>query len=96
MLLSYVIKSNESGWDRLTLVAPQSRTSLKLDKKSARKGMRESERLFSNSSVTLPASLNRNPLQQAVYDDSPNSSPRHMSARDSSSKKGSKKSRKNE
>lgn len=84
------------GWDRLTLVAPPSKNSLKLEKKSSRKGMRESERLFSNSSVTSPASLSRGTLQQALHEESPTTSPRHVPSRDASSKKGSKKSRRND
>ncbi|KAK6105876.1 sarcoma antigen NY-SAR-91, putative [Brugia malayi] len=80
------------GWDRLTLVAPPSKNSLKLDKKGARKGMRESERLFSSSSVTSPASLSRSAIQQPIHEESPNNSPRPLSGRDVPSKRsGSKK-----
>ncbi|VDK70548.1 unnamed protein product [Litomosoides sigmodontis] len=80
------------GWDRLTLVAPPSKNSLKLDKKGARKGMRESERLFSSSSVTSPASLSRNTIQQSIHEESPNNSPKSLPGRDVPSKKsGSKK-----
>ncbi|CAG9537285.1 unnamed protein product [Cercopithifilaria johnstoni] len=80
------------GWDRLTLVAPPSKNSLKLDKKGARKGMRESERLFSSSSVTSPASLSRSTIQQPIHEESPNNSPRSLPGRDVPPKRsGSKK-----
>ncbi|MCP9264336.1 Chromatin modification-related protein MEAF6 [Dirofilaria immitis] len=73
------------GWDRLTLVAPPSKNSLK-------KGMRESERLFSSSSVTSPASLSRSTIQQPVHEESPNNSPRPLPGRDVPTKRsGSKK-----
>ncbi|VDN23770.1 unnamed protein product [Gongylonema pulchrum] len=74
------------------MVAPPSKNSLKLEKKGARKGMRESERLFSNSSVTSPASLSRGTVQQVLHDESPNNTPR----RDASMKRGSKKTRRND
>ncbi|EJW85745.1 hypothetical protein WUBG_03346 [Wuchereria bancrofti] len=68
------------------------KNSLKLDKKGARKGMRESERLFSSSSVTSPASLSRSTIQQPIHEESPNNSPRPLPGRDVPSKRsGSKK-----
>ncbi|CAI4231605.1 unnamed protein product [Auanema sp. JU1783] len=40
------------GWDRYALAAPPSKTAMKMEKKGQRKALRESERLFSNSSIT--------------------------------------------
>ncbi|VDN08354.1 unnamed protein product [Thelazia callipaeda] len=95
--ISETFTSSNLGWDRLTLVAPPSKSNLKLDKKGARKGMRESERLFSNSSVTSPASLSRSNIQQPSHEDSPSVIAKASPSGDLSPKKsGSKKSRRND
>ncbi|VDN58374.1 unnamed protein product [Dracunculus medinensis] len=82
------------GWDRFALVAPPSKNSLKLEKKGSRKSLRDSERIFSNSSVTSPAALKNSVSQHIAHEDSPSNNNRYN--RDNHSKKGSKKSRRND
>ncbi|KHN88977.1 Chromatin modification-related protein MEAF6 [Toxocara canis] len=92
------------GWDRLAVVAPPSKNSLKLEKRGSRKTPRDSDRIFSNSSVTSPAAL-KNALAQQTANESisaPTDSVRHsthhktLATPSSASKKGSKKNRRND
>ncbi|MFH4974661.1 hypothetical protein AB6A40_001370 [Gnathostoma spinigerum] len=85
------------GWDRLAMVAPPSKNSLKLEKKGSRRALRDSERLFSLSSVTSPATRKRM-QQHSAHDEHNDELSQNQSAaaspREVSSKRGSKKSRK--
>uniref|UniRef100_A0A914RLQ4 Chromatin modification-related protein MEAF6 n=1 Tax=Parascaris equorum TaxID=6256 RepID=A0A914RLQ4_PAREQ len=68
------------GWDRLAVVAPPSKNSLKLEKRGSRKAPRDSDRIFSNSSVTSPAALKNIVAQQQSSAESVSAvtdSPRH-------------------
>ncbi|VDD87749.1 unnamed protein product [Enterobius vermicularis] len=60
------------GWDRFASTAPPSKNSLKLEKRGVRKNLRDAERVFSNSSVTSPATLRNASLTQHLnsHDDS--------------------------
>uniref|UniRef100_A0A914ZGV9 Chromatin modification-related protein MEAF6 n=1 Tax=Parascaris univalens TaxID=6257 RepID=A0A914ZGV9_PARUN len=96
------------GWDRLAVVAPPSKNSLKLEKRGSRKAPRDSDRIFSNSSVTSPAALKNIVAQQQSSAESVSAatdSPRHtthqshhksLATPTSASKKGSKKNRRND
>lgn len=61
-----------AGWDRFASTAPPSKNSLKLEKRGVRKNLRDAERVFSNSSVTSPATLRNASLTQHLnsHDDS--------------------------
>uniref|UniRef100_A0A0N5AFY2 Chromatin modification-related protein MEAF6 n=1 Tax=Syphacia muris TaxID=451379 RepID=A0A0N5AFY2_9BILA len=75
---------------KFSSTGPPSKNSLKLEKRGVRKNLRDAERVFSNSSVTSPATLKSSLQHIGGHDESTNFS-KITSTRDGHHKKGIKK-----
>ncbi|GMR53390.1 hypothetical protein PMAYCL1PPCAC_23585 [Pristionchus mayeri] len=63
------------GWNRYALAAPLSKTTaIKLEKKSNKKGVKDSDRLFSSSSVSSPLSRRQSSAVHGVNGNGPSTS----------------------